>query len=297
MKCLHPLTIPNKKFCEQSELYLKGSLGYRPSRYIDVPCGKCEACLSLKRQQWFFRLYYEREHSKNSYFIGLTYDDEHLPKDLRLNKRDVQLFLKRLRKHIQPYKIRYFLVGEYGEDFGRPHYHLILFNWPDGYDLAKALKKCWDLCDPVRFDDSRSIQPLINARINYVCKYCLSTIDSDDPSAKTFMLCSRKPGIGFSYLTPAMVRHLQDQCDGMGFVEFHHVPLPRYYKEKVYDDEMKLNLSYHNYLRNEYDLDKYFKNNYSSDRKRVEPLWSQQQRIKKSKIRKTVKNGFKDEHI
>jgi len=39
----------------------------------------------------------------------------------------VQLFLKRLRKAIEPRIIRYFLCGEYGEKYGRPHYHALIF--------------------------------------------------------------------------------------------------------------------------------------------------------------------------
>lgn len=41
----------------------------------------------------------------------------------------VQRFLKRLRKAIYPRKVRYFLVGEYGEEKQRPHYHLALFGY------------------------------------------------------------------------------------------------------------------------------------------------------------------------
>lgn len=44
-----------------------------------------------------------------------------------LSKRDVQLFLKRLRKHVTTEKIRYFVAGEYGPLHYRPHYHLMLW--------------------------------------------------------------------------------------------------------------------------------------------------------------------------
>ncbi|MEM1832088.1 MAG: hypothetical protein QXJ97_11235 [Desulfurococcaceae archaeon] len=71
-------------------------------------------------------------------FITLTYDNDHLPKDLSLTKREFQLFMKRLRKHFEhkmpkDEKIRYAACGEYGEKYGRPHYHAILFNldFPD----------------------------------------------------------------------------------------------------------------------------------------------------------------------
>lgn len=47
-----------------------------------------------------------------------------------LCKRDVQLFLKRLRKYVfknTQERLRYFLCGEYGPQTFRPHYHFLLF--------------------------------------------------------------------------------------------------------------------------------------------------------------------------
>jgi len=46
-------------------------------------------------------------------------------------RRDVQLFIKKLRYELttrNPHaKVRYYAVGEYGERFKRPHYHIALF--------------------------------------------------------------------------------------------------------------------------------------------------------------------------
>lgn len=78
-------------------------------------------------------------HSENC-FITLTYDDEHLPPGRGLVKKDFQDFIKRLRKSrpIGPRQsvcqfLRYYHCGEYGDKFGRPHYHAILFghDFPD----------------------------------------------------------------------------------------------------------------------------------------------------------------------
>lgn len=62
-------------------------------------------------------------------FVTLTYDAEHLPADMSLDVRHWQLFAKRLRKRVGPF--RFFHCGEYGENFARPHYHAIIF----GYDF------------------------------------------------------------------------------------------------------------------------------------------------------------------
>ena len=59
--------------------------------------------------------------------IALAKRDE----PMSLNKREFQLFMKRLRKRFS--NVRYFMCGEYGDLFKRPHYHAILFglDFPD----------------------------------------------------------------------------------------------------------------------------------------------------------------------
>lgn len=65
-----------------------------------------------------------------------------------VSKRDVQLFMKRLRKRLSKYtdeKIRYYATSEYGPKTFRAHYHLLLF-----YDktetqkvMSNAVRSCW----------------------------------------------------------------------------------------------------------------------------------------------------------
>lgn len=64
-------------------------------------------------------------HEANS-FVTLTYNDQHLPQYGSLRYRDFQLFMKRLRKKMRV-PVRFFMCGEYGENFARPHYHALLF--------------------------------------------------------------------------------------------------------------------------------------------------------------------------
>lgn len=213
-----------------------------------VPCGKCTACLSQKRQAWSFRLQQEMKHSSSAYFITLTYDDDHVPE--RVNKEDVQKFLKRFRKSIHPFRVRYFAVSEYGEKHGRPHYHLLLFNYPGSVDmLRQELKDTWKLCAPEQFDMDGSVGTVTPASISYVCKYCLANIISDNPDDKCFMLCSRRPGIGLQFLTSAMSRYLRDHVGEMvkeeGGVSLN---LPRYY-ERVYSPQERIKLQIMRSLR------------------------------------------------
>jgi len=66
-----------------------------------------------------------------SCFATLTYSDANLPLDGSLNYTHFQKFMKRLRK-ANGQKIRFYMCGEYGEKFRRPHYHALLFGYrPD----------------------------------------------------------------------------------------------------------------------------------------------------------------------
>ncbi len=64
--------------------------------------------------------------SYQAWYVTLTYNQEHLPPGANLVPKELQEFLKRLRKNTK-YTFRYLASGEYGEKKQRPHYHLILF--------------------------------------------------------------------------------------------------------------------------------------------------------------------------
>lgn len=93
---------------------------------LNVGCGRCLWCRIQRRREWTLRLIFESELHKDKWFLTLTYDDTNNPGTLI--KKDLQLFMKRLRKRLNEKKIRYYAVGEYGENTARPHYHAILFN-------------------------------------------------------------------------------------------------------------------------------------------------------------------------
>jgi hypothetical protein len=96
---------------------------------LQVPCGRCLGCRLEYGRQWAMRCMQEASLHTYNCFVTLTYDQENLPENGTLVKRDLQLFFKRLRKRIYPRKIKYYAAGEYGEANGRPHYHACIFGW------------------------------------------------------------------------------------------------------------------------------------------------------------------------
>lgn len=91
------------------------------------PCGYCIECRLSKARLWAIRCVHEAKMHDDNCFLTLTYNNENLPTNGSINKREVQLFMKRLRKKEEGKEIRYFACGEYGDKLGRPHYHILLF--------------------------------------------------------------------------------------------------------------------------------------------------------------------------
>ena len=167
-------------------------------------------------------------------FVTLTYDDAHIPVDHQLSKRDAQLFIKRLRYYLGKRKIRYYLCGEYGERFGRPHYHAILFNVHPEQD-AQSICRAWS--GLVRNEDGlleildiaeRKKKQIGNVvighdcsddAIQYVAGYVTKKITKkNDGFQPEFSLMSLRPAIGVPFLP-----HLKKMMDN-----------PRY--AKVFDE-------------------------------------------------------------
>lgn len=201
-----------------------------------VPCGKCLACLSNKRNDWAFRLTQEHKASKGACFVTLTYHPKYVP-DYGLDKKHVQKYMKRLRK-IYGQKLRYFCVGEYGSKHGRPHYHIILFNY-DERGTSGPITQAWRIKSRItkKFEALGivDIRPLNEARIMYATKYIIQCgPDKNYSKNKPFMLCSRAYGLGLNYLTDSMASWHRRLRANYTLVYGQRRRLPRYYKEKIW---------------------------------------------------------------
>lgn len=226
MDCVNPKSI----WPHRSEAWLEKHEEYS----VSVPCGKCLVCLQKLRAEWCFRLEMEHRYSTGALFVTLTYDEKHLRSDCNLSKRDVQLFLKRLRKRHGP-GIRYFAVGEYGTRFGRPHYHILLFNCTQD----NLVRVAWqDVAgDAIGLVHIGSVS---SASIAYCTKYIIQPDVEVGERTKPFRLMSRGYGIGGRYLSDEMVAWHRDGLRNYAMRFHEKVSLPRFYRSKIwYGDDVK----------------------------------------------------------
>lgn len=204
------------------------------------PCGKCINCRAKSRQEWVFRLRMEYQASDFGLFVTLTYDDEHLPPD-GVNIRDVQLFLKRLRKHWKSQTLRYYICSEYGDHTQRPHYHALLFF--NGIERTSSL---YDIITDSWQNGMCDYGEIEEGSIVYCTKYCLKGSDVPRGKNKNFrMLSKMHGGIGADYIERQADYHLR-QLDKPMAVKWQGqtAPMPRYYRTKLLsnfgDDEKEL---------------------------------------------------------
>ena len=232
---------------------------------IPVPCGKCPACLSNRREEWSYRLKCEYECSKYGLFMTYTYDDTCLPV---LTKKDNEyvvtygkatssssssfvLFPGHLRSYLHLLRerlrregvtLRYYCIGEYGTHTYRPHYHALLF-----FNYEKVF------IDPQKIDDyvssswhygnvcfghitSRSIRYCLKDMVKQqylTSDYVRKDICKDNPDYRPFTIISRRPGLGSAFYQKHEVWFKkQISTNGTLVSDAHLVKIPRFYKEK-----------------------------------------------------------------
>lgn len=217
-----------------------------------VPCGKCYECLKRRSNGWVLRLEEEMKVSSSCAFITYTYSDDHLPISPNgipsLDKRDFQLYMKRLRKEVGT-GIKYYACGEYGSNTHRPHYHAIMFNLPLRWTAQN------DLTESTWQKGNTMVAPGGKLTFKYVTKYILKKpfkeitefVDPntgeicEDDRIPEFSLMSK--GLGKSFITDAMRQYLLSQ--DRTYIEQYGYPtaLPRYYLEKLLTPEERKRLS------------------------------------------------------
>lgn len=154
------------------------------------------------------------QYEDNSFWT-LTYDDASLPHSASglstLAPEDVQRFMKRIRRGVDGTRLRFFLVGEYGDETWRPHYHVALFNYPGCYNgdtlrfSGRPLaERCCAACRLVRakwgFGDVHGGR-LEESSAQYLAGYVLKKLTRYDDARlegrmPEFSRMSLRPGIG-----------------------------------------------------------------------------------------------------
>lgn len=135
MKCLYP--------------QIKETVRHGSVFEFEHRCGQCLNCRILKRSQQATRLHLESLLYPGACVMAtFTYDDEHKPPDGAVSKEELRKLRWRIntqwrsywkkfpqivqahhRKNFHP-RLRFFGVGEYGDESWRCHYHLVIYGLP-----------------------------------------------------------------------------------------------------------------------------------------------------------------------
>lgn len=199
-----------------------------------VPCGKCAFCLVNRRSQWMFRVFQEMKCQDNpGWFLTLTYDERHVKRAvdgrLSLRFRDVQLFIKKLRK--AKWYVKYICVGEYGSKTRRPHYHMLV--WTDAPLLQ--LERLWSDKKGVPLGKIHFGRISMQSAM-YTLKYIIQPKQPEGEGIERTRAQFSK-GIGLGYLSGRVYDYHTFDYDEPVFVcmvDGRKVALPKYYKYKIF---------------------------------------------------------------
>lgn len=241
--CLHPMLAVKDGYNPSGAVHWKiigacvdpDTPEIRLGLHMVISCGHCINCRLAHSRQWADRLMLENEYHEQSWFVTLTYNDFWVPESKYVDentgevfpayslwKRDVQLFLKRLRKSLD-YSIRFYCAGEYGSKTFRPHYHLIIFGLRldeddlynprcghSGFTLyqSHSLERAWSkvLFDRVWPLGHVAVAPVTWQTCAYVSRYVTKKLYGDFAQyyeyfniEPPFSTMSRKPGLAKQY--------------------------------------------------------------------------------------------------
>lgn len=186
MPCYHPVKAfyGNKLASGKREIVFSSSQA-QSCLSLGLPCNNCIGCFLERSRQWAMRCVDEASLFDENSFITLSLSPESMKAHGRsVDIRYLQKFLKRFRKEISPRRIRFFACAEYGGENGRPHYHMLVFNYgfpdkvyfrvsPAGEKLYRSsqLERLW----PFGFS---SIGEVTFGSAAYVARYHLKKVGS-----------------------------------------------------------------------------------------------------------------------
>lgn len=177
-------------------------------------------CRLATRRLWVTRQRLEATSHGDNCFVTLTYKDSKLPDGLSLQPGDLRDFLKRLRDRIAPVRVRFFGVGEYGDQSERPHYHLTIFGISGLTDRVGSRFRHWGFAEEIQRSwelGQTFTAPFSDLTARYVAGYTTKKMTGKDDYRlmgrhPEFARMSNRPGLG----APA-IRKLAQTIMSTGF--------------------------------------------------------------------------------
>lgn len=309
MTCYHPI--------EGKYAPWRNSSGKRPIIFnqtgnklletVKVPCGQCIGCRLDKSRAWAIRVVKEASLHEDNCFITLTYNDENLPENGSLVKEHFTKFMKRLRKKLSPRKIRYYMCGEYGTKYGRPHYHAVIFNYdfPDKEEIERHNQYRQDL--PKLYTSTIlsetwgkgyvSIGEVTLDSAAYIARYCTKKITGEAEHENYFnfdietgeikerlqeyQTMSRRPGIAADWFDKYGKEEIQvgDYITEKG----KKIKVPRYFQDRLEQQDPE---AYEVYREKRIEIGKKYSDDNTPERlsQRQKCLWAKIRNLKRGKV-------------
>ena len=258
MTCYHPIPCWVSKKCNprtgKSVVVFSAPSNIKDFRSIYVPCGQCIGCKLDYSRSWALRCVHEAQLHEKNCFVTLTYDDEHVPWSSKtgeqtLVKKDLQKFMKSLRKAFPDIRIRFFGCGEYGDETYRPHYHVILFGFDFSdkrfYKLSSAGFRYYisDKLDSIWKRGQCMVADVNYDTCAYVARYCTKklsgapALEKYEGIEKEFVNMSRRPGIGKEWFDKYKNDVFPyDECVVIDGQRPRFIGTPRYY-DNLYEQD------------------------------------------------------------
>lgn len=242
-------------------------------RKLQVPCNQCSGCRKRQSLEWALRCTHEVQMHRYNCYLTLTYDDNNLPPNRSLRHSDYVAFMKATRNALSrgwiglradetllpsalrlggrnrqrlniaageygalPHTpIKFYMAGEYGELYGRPHYHAILFgmDFPDMlyHGKSKAGEKIYTSATLQRLwpHGYSSLGTATFASAAYISRY-ITKKRTGDGNKKDYEILDMETG---EIIKRAKEYNCMSRASGIGKEWIHHYTSDVYTLDKV----------------------------------------------------------------
>lgn len=221
-----------------------------------LPCNDCFGCRRKKAVQYGARAVHETQiNNVPACFITLTYRDA----PYSLEHKHYQNFMKRFRERVPDLRLRQLMCGEYGDKYGRAHFHALIWGTDFMNDRRrfKQMSGYWlynsSLLDDLWGHGYCTISDVTFESAAYVGGYCFKKINGTrapdrqyyvDPFTgecrrKEYIIPSRNPALGIGWLQK-YYQQVFERDERLVFEDGRSVPIPARYKKWCAEHHPKL---------------------------------------------------------